>query len=666
MPMDNIQPGQQIGPYRIVSQVGQGGMATVYKAYQAAMDRYVAVKVLPSEFARSAEFMGRFQQEARTIANLEHAHILPIYDYGESDGITYFVMRLLETGTLKERVTAKPLTLDDIDRIFSEVADALGYAHQHGVIHRDIKPSNILIDKNGSTFLTDFGIAKILEEGSPQYTSTGAITGTPAYMSPEQAQGEKLDPRSDIYALGIVLYEMVTGRVPFEAETPLAVILKHLQATLPPPSMLRPNLSPDIERVLLKALAKNRDERYASCKEFLDAWKVAMKSAAAPATAQIPAVTPAKDPTYPVTPVASQSGSSSTMWIIGGLVGLTAICLCLFVTLGAGASIPVIGSLGIFGSGATTAPTPRNVEATAPAQLTTVVEVTRPPSTEGPIVIPTLPPQATDAPQTIGFLTPLVSFGGEGTGPGFFTDPRHVAVDGAGNIYVGDYGENGRVQVFDPNGKFLTQWRTGSDAILVAMAVDRDGTVYVLQGWEIFRYEGATGNLIGRVAQNSDFETLTFTVENELVVVTDETITRYNASFEPEMTTSESLPDMLDESILSVNNVAVDGEGNIYLTDTFLYNIFKFSPEGRLLDRFGSEGENPGQFTTAPEAVAVDGQGRIYASDFNGITVFDKNGAFVTGFAVDGLVFDMAVTIENELVIVDRNAYKVVKYKINP
>ncbi|MEK6574150.1 MAG: serine/threonine-protein kinase, partial [Chloroflexota bacterium] len=218
--MDNVQPGQQLGPYRIINQIGQGGMATVYKAYHAAMDRYVAVKVLPRQLAESKEFMGRFQQEARTIANLEHPHILPVHDFGESGGITYFVMRFLDTGTLKERIAAGSLSLAEVDRLFTQLADALGYAHQRGVVHRDIKPSNVLVDARGDVFLTDFGIAKLME-GAAQFTATGAITGTPAYMSPEQARGEKLDQRSDIYSLGIVLYEMVTGRVPFEAETPL-------------------------------------------------------------------------------------------------------------------------------------------------------------------------------------------------------------------------------------------------------------------------------------------------------------------------------------------------------------------------------------------------------------------------------------------------------------
>ena len=231
-----------LGPYRIISQIGQGGMATVYKAYQPSMDRNVAVKVLPGQLAQSPEFTQRFQQEARIIAKLEHAHILPVFDYGESDGIAYFVMRYLEAGTLKDKMQAgRPLPLKEIDRLFTQLADALSYAHSLGVVHRDLKPANALIDSRGNLFLTDFGIAKILESASPRLTQTDAIMGTPAYISPEQAQAQKVDQRSDIYSLGIILYEMVTGQVPFTADTPLAVILKHVTNPLPLPSAVKPD-----------------------------------------------------------------------------------------------------------------------------------------------------------------------------------------------------------------------------------------------------------------------------------------------------------------------------------------------------------------------------------------------------------------------------------------
>ncbi len=289
--MNALKPGQQLGPYQIIQQIGKGGMATVYKAYHPSMDRYVALKVVSDQLIENTDMLKRFQQEARLIAKLEHPHILPVHDYGETDGVPYMVMRFLEAGTLKDRLTAGPLSLPEIDRIFSQLADALHYAHENGVIHRDIKPSNAMLDKRGDIFLTDFGIAKLLES-SAHMTATGAITGTPAYMSPEQAQGQKADQRSDVYSLGIVLYEMLVGRVPFEAETPLAVIFKQIQEPPPPLSVVRPDLPVEIEPVLLRALSKSREYRYASMEEFLAAWKLVYESLGKgiPAPAPNPAI----------------------------------------------------------------------------------------------------------------------------------------------------------------------------------------------------------------------------------------------------------------------------------------------------------------------------------------------------------------------------------------
>ena len=211
--------GKTIGPYRVIEQVGVGGMATVYKAYQPSMDRYVAIKILPHYLSQDPEFVKRFQREARAIAKLEHAHILPVHDYGEYEGIAYIVMRYVEAGTLKDRMAQGQLPLDEIGRLIEQIGGALDYAHRLGVIHRDIKPGNVLLDTQGDTYLSDFGLARMME-ATQQLTASGVGVGTPAYMSPEQGQGVKVDHRSDIYSLGIILYEMITGQVPYEAETP--------------------------------------------------------------------------------------------------------------------------------------------------------------------------------------------------------------------------------------------------------------------------------------------------------------------------------------------------------------------------------------------------------------------------------------------------------------
>jgi serine/threonine protein kinase len=325
--METIQPGQMLGPYRIINQVGRGGMATVYKAYQPSVDRYVAIKVLPSQLAESREFAARFQQEARIIAKLEHPHILPVFDYGESDGVAYFVMRYMDAGTLKEKmIEGRPLPLHEIDRLFTQLADALSYAHSRGIVHRDLKPANVLIDAQGNVFLTDFGIAKLLESASPRLTQTDAIMGTPAYISPEQAQGQTVDQRSDIYSLGIILYEMVTGSVPFTAETPLAVLFKHISDPLPPPSLVKPDIRPAIEKVILKALAKDPRDRFATAAEFVAAWEraqqtvghVAESETVPPARAQPQAGAPSK-------PLPATRAGIPTVWIVGCVVAACAL-----------------------------------------------------------------------------------------------------------------------------------------------------------------------------------------------------------------------------------------------------------------------------------------------------------------------------------------------------
>lgn len=253
--------GKQFGPYRVVAPLGEGGMAAVYRAYQASVDRYVALKVLPRYFASDPQFVGRFQQEAKVLAKLQHLHILAVHDFGEEDGYTYIVMPYVETGTLGDLLTGEPLPLKQIGQIVSQVSSALDYAHSQGVVHRDVKPSNILIDRQGNCLLTDFGIAKIVE-GTTAFTQTGGIIGTPTYMSPEQIRGDILDGRSDIYSLGVVLYEMATGRAPFRAETPPAIFVKHLHDPLPPPHIHNAEIPEGVERVILKSLSKEREDRF--------------------------------------------------------------------------------------------------------------------------------------------------------------------------------------------------------------------------------------------------------------------------------------------------------------------------------------------------------------------------------------------------------------------
>ncbi len=281
--------GKQLGPYQIVSPLGEGGMAAVYKAYQPSMDRYVALKVLPRHFASDPEFVGRFSQEARVIANLQHPHILPVHDFGESDGYTYLAMRFIEGGTLSDWLKNNgPLSLERIRHIITQVGGALDYAHAQGVVHRDIKPGNILVDRWDNCLLTDFGLAKMVESSS-HLTQTGGILGTPAYMSPEQGLGQEIDGRSDIYSLGVLLYQMAIGRLPYQAETPMAVVIKHIHDPLPPPSKFNPDLPELLELVILKALMKTPEDRFASAGDMVKALQSATEQPTIPrATAPTP------------------------------------------------------------------------------------------------------------------------------------------------------------------------------------------------------------------------------------------------------------------------------------------------------------------------------------------------------------------------------------------
>ena len=267
--------GKQFGQYQVVAPLGEGGMAAVYKAYQPAMERYVAIKVLPRHMSSSEEFIARFRREAKMLAQLQHVHILSVFDYGEEDGYPYIVMPFVPSGTLADVLQGKRLSLSEVRRILTQIGDALSYAHTRGMVHRDIKPSNILVDERGNCLLTDFGLARMTEV-STKITTSGAVMGTPAYMSPEQGTGSNIDQRSDIYSLGIILYEMVTGRVPYTAETPVAVVFKHLQDPLPSVRKYNANLPEAVELVLLKTLAKSPENRYQTAQDFVRALQIAI------------------------------------------------------------------------------------------------------------------------------------------------------------------------------------------------------------------------------------------------------------------------------------------------------------------------------------------------------------------------------------------------------
>ena len=268
-----IREGMTLGAYRVIEHIGRGGMASVYRAYHPGLDRYVAIKVLPDFFADDPGYRERFQQEARSVARLRHPNILEIFDFGYDDELAYLVLELVEGGTLADRV-GHPMPLREAVQLLEQLGGALDYAHSQGILHRDIKPSNILLHRDGTPVLADFGLAKMA--GSiRRVTSSGTVMGTPEYMSPEQAADEPMGPASDLYSLAIVAYEMLTGRVPFGADTPAAVLLSHVTKPMPATRELRGELSAHIEDVLRRALSKRPEERFLSAAAFIAALKPA-------------------------------------------------------------------------------------------------------------------------------------------------------------------------------------------------------------------------------------------------------------------------------------------------------------------------------------------------------------------------------------------------------
>ena len=266
--------GQTLGKYRVLEPLGRGGMAQVYRAYHPQLDRYAAVKVLRSDLVEESEFLGRFQREARAVAGLRHANIVQVYDFDAQDGLYYMVMELLEGDTLKAqlnyyRTRGERLLQGEMVRILKDVLQGVAYAHAEGIVHRDVKPANIMLTRRGQAVLTDFGVAQIV--GGTQYTVSGALMGTLHYMAPEQGLEGHCDSRSDLYSLGIVFYEMLTGRPPFDADTPLAILMKHVNDPLPLPRKVDPAIPELFERIVLKALAKDPEDRYQNAEEMAQA-----------------------------------------------------------------------------------------------------------------------------------------------------------------------------------------------------------------------------------------------------------------------------------------------------------------------------------------------------------------------------------------------------------
>lgn len=409
---------RKIGKYEIIERLGRGGMAEVYRAYHANLDRYVAVKVMHKFLADDDEFATRFEKEAQNIARLKHPHIVQVYDF-EYDNATesyYMVMELIDGVTLKEHLAeyekkGDPMPLEEALRISREAASALLYAHRAGMIHRDVKPANLMLDsKEGHrVVLTDFGIAKIVK-GS-QMTVTGGLVGTPAYMSPEQGVGETGDERSDLYSLGVIMFQMVTGDLPYDAETPLALIMKHLNDPVPSVLEVNPKLPQSVDTIVSRLMSKEPEGRYATAGDLIEDIRQ-LEMMLTGATGQLNITTPTKQiklpkevgndfdvdsPTLPLrkvvvqpkpTPTAKdEKPSSIVLWLmtfifavailIGGyLVGANA---GIFPSIGILSATPTAMSVALVDE--TEEPTPTSTETEVEASPTVIM------TTEVPLII---------------------------------------------------------------------------------------------------------------------------------------------------------------------------------------------------------------------------------------------------------------------------------------
>ena len=329
--------GKDLGRYHLLAQIGRGGMASVYRAYDPQEDRLVAIKVLSSVLAGEPRFSRRFRREAELVSQLSHPNIVPVWDYGEAEGHAYLVMPFIKVGSLADRLRQKQLSLQECTRILDQVTAALDFAHSRGVVHRDIKPSNILLDEKGNALLTDFGLAQI-HDASMSLTGS-AMLGTPSYISPEQARGDTVDGRADQYSLGIILFELATGNLPFDAETPMAVVIKHIQEPVPKPRDVNPFVPEAIEQVILKATAKDPKYRFATMGELSRAFKAALAHAADPVSNPAPRIDlPPSDAALTMPLLGVGRGLSQRRRLVPLLAGLLFLLMCLWVT-------PVLGRL---------------------------------------------------------------------------------------------------------------------------------------------------------------------------------------------------------------------------------------------------------------------------------------------------------------------------------
>lgn len=406
---------EKFGRYVIKGELGRGGMATVFHAYDPRFERDVAIKVLPHAFLHDPQFRVRFDREAKTVALLEHPAIVPVYDFGEESEQPYIVMRYMSGGSLKERIEKGSLSTSEAAKIISRLAPALDVAHAKGIIHRDLKPGNILFDQYGNAFLSDFGIARLAQSSSVATLTQGAILGTPAYMSPEQIHGDKeIDGRSDIYALGVILYEMLTGSQPYRSDTPGKIMMMHVMEEVPHIRSIITDISPKVDEIIGKAMAKDPDVRYRTAAEMSAALDGTMElhvetaqvsqapadfntivHQAPPVGTVVPSEATVISPPQPSPPPVDHDSTARPR------TGLLAVGIIIFLLLVGGAG----GGYLIFGRGSGEKNPTATIEAVSIASYPTdtippVISTNTPTQTTAPTETPTATIEATKAPST--------------------------------------------------------------------------------------------------------------------------------------------------------------------------------------------------------------------------------------------------------------------------
>ena len=666
-----ITAGQVLGNYRIVEEIAHGGMATVYLANHQLLGRAVAIKVISAVYSGEPTFMARFRHEAALVANLRHPHILTVYDFGESDGMAYLVMELVDGGTLRDRMGVA-LSVSQTCGLLRPVASALDYAHSRGIVHRDFKPSNVLLHRDGTPILADFGLARVLESVDTRLTMTGQLMGTPSYMAPEQALGQEVGAYTDVYALTAVAYEMLTGTVPYSAPTPVGVMMAHVSDPLPRARDRNPLLTEDVELVLGKGMAKAPNHRYQTAGELVEALERVPAAAAEPAAtivAPIPGATsiPPVQVPLPAAPIRSRvpviaGGAALAVLIVAAAVFFAIVMPSLNGPGPATATATLVVAL------------PQPTATPQPIALATSV-----PPTPIPTAVPPTPrPSPTPAP------TWVVISGGPlaGADPGKFNQPMGVRLDARGNLWVVE-NSGDRIQELSATGEPIAQFGTKGNAPgefdgLSGIALDDAGNIYITQ-WgptnpvqkisptgESLAAWGKKGNAPGEF----DFPSGIAVDRDGNVYVADHNNNRIQKlSSKGEPLEQWGTPGGGPGEFNHPGSVALDAQGNIYVADIDNHRIQKLSPSGQSLAIWGKKGNQPGEFDR-PAEVELDKAGALYVVDTNNSRVqkLSPTGEFIAQWGTGGNgpgqfknLQDIAIDPEGNLFVADMDNHRIQK-----